>query len=139
MVAVYGVGGIGINAVQGARYAGAKNVVAIDPLENKREMERDRVRADEQLVGYPLVGQAFGHQAGRGPLDVGGAGPARGRPLLTRPVPARNRRRVRAMPGRAPSLSYPGGPPSGCASPRGPCPPRPAARLGKPVSHGIPQ
>jgi NDMA-dependent alcohol dehydrogenase len=36
-VAVYGVGGIGINAVQGARYAGAKNVVAIDPLENKRE------------------------------------------------------------------------------------------------------
>jgi alcohol dehydrogenase (nicotinoprotein) len=36
-VAVYGVGGIGINAVQGARYAGAKNVVAVDPLENKRE------------------------------------------------------------------------------------------------------
>ena len=37
MVAVSGVGGIGINAVQGAGYAGAKNVVAIDPLENKRE------------------------------------------------------------------------------------------------------
>jgi NDMA-dependent alcohol dehydrogenase len=36
-VAIFGVGGIGINAVQGARYAGAKNVVAIDPLENKRE------------------------------------------------------------------------------------------------------
>jgi NDMA-dependent alcohol dehydrogenase len=36
-VAVYGVGGIGINAVQGARYAGAKYVVAIDPLENKRD------------------------------------------------------------------------------------------------------
>jgi alcohol dehydrogenase (nicotinoprotein) len=35
-VAVYGVGGIGINAVQGARYAGAKYVVAIDPLEIKR-------------------------------------------------------------------------------------------------------
>jgi Zn-dependent alcohol dehydrogenase len=35
-VAVYGVGGIGINAVQGARYAGAKYIVAIDPLENKR-------------------------------------------------------------------------------------------------------
>ncbi|PRZ42010.1 S-(hydroxymethyl)glutathione dehydrogenase/alcohol dehydrogenase [Antricoccus suffuscus] len=34
---VIGVGGIGINAVQGARYAGAKNVIAIDPLENKRE------------------------------------------------------------------------------------------------------
>ena len=36
-VAIFGIGGIGINAVQGARYAGAKNVVAIDPLENKRE------------------------------------------------------------------------------------------------------
>jgi NDMA-dependent alcohol dehydrogenase len=36
-VVVIGVGGIGINAVQGARYAGAKNVIAIDPLENKRE------------------------------------------------------------------------------------------------------
>jgi NDMA-dependent alcohol dehydrogenase len=36
-VVVVGIGGIGINAVQGARYAGAKNVIAIDPLENKRE------------------------------------------------------------------------------------------------------
>jgi S-(hydroxymethyl)glutathione dehydrogenase/alcohol dehydrogenase len=36
-VVVIGIGGIGINAVQGARYAGAKNVIAIDPLENKRE------------------------------------------------------------------------------------------------------
>ena len=37
VVAVYGVGGIGINAVQGARHAGAKYVIAVDPLENKRE------------------------------------------------------------------------------------------------------
>src|SRR5580765_5159286 len=36
-VVVMGIGGIGINAVQGARYAGAKNVIAVDPLENKRE------------------------------------------------------------------------------------------------------
>jgi NDMA-dependent alcohol dehydrogenase len=36
-VMVVGVGGIGINAVQGARYAGAKNLIAVDPLENKRE------------------------------------------------------------------------------------------------------
>ena len=36
-VAIFGIGGIGINAVQGARYAGAKNVVVVDPLENKRE------------------------------------------------------------------------------------------------------
>jgi alcohol dehydrogenase (nicotinoprotein) len=37
-VAIYGIGGIGINAVQGARMAGATNIVAIDPLGNKREM-----------------------------------------------------------------------------------------------------
>jgi S-(hydroxymethyl)glutathione dehydrogenase/alcohol dehydrogenase len=36
-VVVVGIGGIGINAVQGARMAGAKNIIAIDPLENKRE------------------------------------------------------------------------------------------------------
>jgi alcohol dehydrogenase (nicotinoprotein) len=36
-VIVVGIGGIGINAVQGARMAGAKNIIAIDPLENKRE------------------------------------------------------------------------------------------------------
>lgn len=36
-IAVYGVGGIGMNAVQGAALAGAANVVAIDPLANKRE------------------------------------------------------------------------------------------------------
>ena len=36
-VAVIGVGGIGINAVQGARIAGAQRVIAIDPVEFKRE------------------------------------------------------------------------------------------------------
>ena len=34
---VYGIGGVGINAVQGAAYAGAKYVVAVDPVEFKRE------------------------------------------------------------------------------------------------------
>ncbi len=37
-VAIYGIGGIGINAVQGAKCAGAQNIIAIDPLANKREM-----------------------------------------------------------------------------------------------------
>ena len=36
-VAVIGIGGIGINAVQGAKIAGAKRIVAVDPLEFKRE------------------------------------------------------------------------------------------------------
>jgi S-(hydroxymethyl)glutathione dehydrogenase/alcohol dehydrogenase len=35
-VVIFGIGGIGINAVQGAKHAGAKNVVVIDPLEFKR-------------------------------------------------------------------------------------------------------
>ena len=36
-VVVVGVGGIGANAIQGARIAGAKRIVAIDPVEFKRE------------------------------------------------------------------------------------------------------
>jgi NDMA-dependent alcohol dehydrogenase len=36
-VVVMGVGGIGINAVQGARHAGASHVIAVDPVAFKRE------------------------------------------------------------------------------------------------------
>ena len=31
-VVVYGIGGIGANSVQGASHAGAKNLIAVDPL-----------------------------------------------------------------------------------------------------------
>ncbi|MDR0346451.1 MAG: NDMA-dependent alcohol dehydrogenase, partial [Nocardiopsaceae bacterium] len=34
---IYGVGGVGVNAVQGAKFAGAQNIVAVDPLPGKRE------------------------------------------------------------------------------------------------------
>ncbi|MFO7161896.1 MAG: NDMA-dependent alcohol dehydrogenase [Mycolicibacterium hassiacum] len=37
-VVVVGVGGIGMNAVQGARIAGAKHIVAVDPVKFKREI-----------------------------------------------------------------------------------------------------
>jgi alcohol dehydrogenase (nicotinoprotein) len=37
-VVILGIGGVGINAVQGARYAGAANVIAIDPNPFKLEM-----------------------------------------------------------------------------------------------------
>jgi S-(hydroxymethyl)glutathione dehydrogenase/alcohol dehydrogenase len=37
-IVIYGVGGIGINAVQGAALAGARNVVAVDPVALKREV-----------------------------------------------------------------------------------------------------
>ncbi len=36
-VVVVGIGGIGMNAVQGAKMSGAKRVIAIDPIEFKRE------------------------------------------------------------------------------------------------------
>lgn len=37
-VIIMGVGGIGINAVQGARHAGARHVIAVDPVQMKREV-----------------------------------------------------------------------------------------------------
>jgi S-(hydroxymethyl)glutathione dehydrogenase/alcohol dehydrogenase len=36
-VVIYGIGGVGINAVQGAAHVGAKNVVVVDPLAFKRD------------------------------------------------------------------------------------------------------
>jgi S-(hydroxymethyl)glutathione dehydrogenase/alcohol dehydrogenase len=36
-VVIYGIGGVGINAVQGAAFAGAQHIIAVDPLANKRE------------------------------------------------------------------------------------------------------
>ncbi|WP_024792964.1 NDMA-dependent alcohol dehydrogenase [Tomitella biformata] len=36
-VVIYGIGGVGINAVQGARHAGAKDVVVVDPVQFKRD------------------------------------------------------------------------------------------------------
>lgn len=40
-VAVIGCGGIGLNAIQGARIAGANRIIAIDMLDNKLELARD--------------------------------------------------------------------------------------------------
>ncbi len=58
-VAILGIGGVGINAVQGARYAGAANVIAIDPNPFKLEMAsqlgatatfRDVDQAREEII-----------------------------------------------------------------------------------------
>jgi S-(hydroxymethyl)glutathione dehydrogenase/alcohol dehydrogenase len=58
-VVIFGIGGVGINAVQGARFAGAANVIAIDPNPFKLEMAGrlgatfttgDVERAREQLI-----------------------------------------------------------------------------------------
>lgn len=37
-VVVIGVGGVGVNAVQGARFAGANRIFAVDPVESKRDL-----------------------------------------------------------------------------------------------------
>ncbi|GAA1548506.1 NDMA-dependent alcohol dehydrogenase [Nocardioides humi] len=39
-VVIYGIGGLGSAAVQGAVHAGATNLIAVDPLENKRQMAK---------------------------------------------------------------------------------------------------
>jgi NDMA-dependent alcohol dehydrogenase len=39
-VVIYGVGGIGLNSVQGAKLAGARYVVAVDPFQNKLDMAK---------------------------------------------------------------------------------------------------
>jgi NDMA-dependent alcohol dehydrogenase len=36
-VVIFGVGGVGMNAVQGARHRGAKNIIVVDPVAYKRE------------------------------------------------------------------------------------------------------
>ncbi len=58
-VVVMGIGGIGINAVQGARIAGARNIIAIDPVEFKRDKARElgatHVAASVEEAG-PIVG-----------------------------------------------------------------------------------
>jgi S-(hydroxymethyl)glutathione dehydrogenase/alcohol dehydrogenase len=50
-VIVMGIGGIGINAVQGASHAGAMHVIAVDPVEFKREkaMELGATHAFENM------------------------------------------------------------------------------------------
>lgn len=40
-VVVFGAGGVGMNAVQGAAFSGARHVVVIDPVEFKRESAQD--------------------------------------------------------------------------------------------------
>ncbi|GEL18053.1 NDMA-dependent alcohol dehydrogenase [Pseudonocardia asaccharolytica] len=40
-VIVMGIGGIGINSVQGARHAGATNIIAVDPVAFKREKAQE--------------------------------------------------------------------------------------------------
>ena len=60
-VVVVGLGGIGMNAVQGAAMAGARYVIAVDPVEFKREQAADLRRHPHRRVSIEeataLVGE----------------------------------------------------------------------------------
>lgn len=60
-VIVMGVGGIGINAVQGAAHAGASNIIAVDPLPFKREkaMELGATHAVETMEEATDLAKGF--------------------------------------------------------------------------------
>jgi S-(hydroxymethyl)glutathione dehydrogenase/alcohol dehydrogenase len=74
-VVVIGIGGIGINAVQGAALAGAKRIVAIDPIESKRERAMDfgatHTFASMTEAFEPLVDLTWGRGAEKAILTVG--------------------------------------------------------------------
>jgi S-(hydroxymethyl)glutathione dehydrogenase / alcohol dehydrogenase len=90
-VAVIGCGGIGLNAIQGARIAGAGRIIAVDMLDNKLEMatefgatdvvnagETDPVRAVAQLSGggvhyaFEAIGLKIAAEQAFGMLRAGG-------------------------------------------------------------------
>ncbi len=78
-VVVIGTGGIGVNAVQGAAMAGAANVIAVDPVELKREFAQTvgatHATASISEAG-PLVSElSWGRGADQVILTVGDATP----------------------------------------------------------------
>jgi S-(hydroxymethyl)glutathione dehydrogenase/alcohol dehydrogenase len=74
-VVVIGIGGIGINAVQGAALAGAKRIIAIDPVEYKREQAMEfgatHTFASMTEAAEPLVDITWGRGAEKAILTVG--------------------------------------------------------------------
>lgn len=74
-VVVVGIGGIGINAVQGARIAGAANIIAVDPTEFKRDQALKfgaSHTAVSMVEAMPLVQElSRGQMADKAILTVG--------------------------------------------------------------------
>jgi alcohol dehydrogenase (nicotinoprotein) len=74
-VVIYGIGGIGINAVQGAVHAGAKNVVVVDPLELKRstalQFGATHAYADAAAAQAAVVEMTRGQGADKALVTVG--------------------------------------------------------------------
>jgi S-(hydroxymethyl)glutathione dehydrogenase/alcohol dehydrogenase len=74
-VVVYGSGGVGSNAVQGARHAGAKNVVVVDPVPFKREMAEllgaTHTFPDAESAQEFVVAETWGELADHALITVG--------------------------------------------------------------------
>jgi alcohol dehydrogenase (nicotinoprotein) len=74
-VVIYGSGGVGSNAVQGARYAGAKNVVVVDPVAFKRDMAKvfgaTHTFADAQAAHDFVVETTWGELADHAIITIG--------------------------------------------------------------------
>lgn len=65
-VAMIGVGGVGLNAVQGAAIAGAAQIVAVDVTEDKLAMAREFGATHGVLAGPEAVGRVRALTGGRG-------------------------------------------------------------------------
>ncbi len=76
-VVVVGTGGVGMNAVQGARLAGAKHIVAVDPLAFKREQAEafgaTHAAADMEAAKSLVEELTWGRMADKAILTVGTA------------------------------------------------------------------
>jgi alcohol dehydrogenase (nicotinoprotein) len=74
-VVVFGAGGVGMNAVQGAAYAGAKNLVVVDPVAFKREKALEfgatHVFADAGQAQQAVVDMTRGQLADHAICTVG--------------------------------------------------------------------
>jgi Zn-dependent alcohol dehydrogenase len=87
-VAVVGVGGIGANAIQGAKLAGAKRIVAIDPLEGKREKAMEPLGAASWGTMANKVIMTMGVGSGEVLIEALALASKRGRVVVTNIHPA---------------------------------------------------
>jgi alcohol dehydrogenase (nicotinoprotein) len=58
-VVIFGIGGVGINAVQGARHAGARTIIAVDPTELKRTKALEFGATEAVATGEDAILRAY--------------------------------------------------------------------------------
>jgi S-(hydroxymethyl)glutathione dehydrogenase/alcohol dehydrogenase len=58
-VVIFGIGGVGINAVQGAKHAGARTIIAVDPVELKRTKAVEFGATEAVATGEDAILRAY--------------------------------------------------------------------------------